>query len=320
MSAFKLAHLSDLHLGPLPPTRWRDLLSKRIIGYVNWQRNRLGRFRQDILETLVQDLRALEPDHIVVSGDLCNISLAAEFTSAGQWLETLGDPRDVTVVPGNHDAYVASGRRRAWAAWAPFMTGDGGEVAGLEVAFPFVRRREDVVLIGLSTSVASPPTFATGRLGRTQLMRLEALLGELPDDVCRIVVLHHPPSRELTSFRRRLTDDSGLRRLVRRYRVDLILCGHEHRLKMGTLEGPHGLVPVVVAPAASLDDSDPRQEGGYLVYTLERAPSGWVIAWSLRRFSAKANAFAEVRNGYLSDPKTGAALPIRQGNRAEPGT
>ena len=37
---FRLAHLSDVHLGPLPDVAYRDLVSKRMLGYVNWQRNR----------------------------------------------------------------------------------------------------------------------------------------------------------------------------------------------------------------------------------------------------------------------------------------
>ena len=37
---FRLAHLSDPHLGPLPPVRLRELMNKRLTGYANW---RLGR-------------------------------------------------------------------------------------------------------------------------------------------------------------------------------------------------------------------------------------------------------------------------------------
>ena len=37
---FRLAHLSDIHLGPLPEVSYRELASKRITGYINWQRNR----------------------------------------------------------------------------------------------------------------------------------------------------------------------------------------------------------------------------------------------------------------------------------------
>ena len=37
---FRLAHLSDIHLGPLPELSFRELASKRVTGWYNWQRNR----------------------------------------------------------------------------------------------------------------------------------------------------------------------------------------------------------------------------------------------------------------------------------------
>ena len=60
-----------------------------------------------MLDALVEDLQAQRPDHIAVTGDLVNISLVAEFAPARAWLESVGTPDHVTVVPGNHDAYVA---------------------------------------------------------------------------------------------------------------------------------------------------------------------------------------------------------------------
>ena len=103
---FVLAHLSDPHLAPLPRPRPLELLSKRGLGYLNWLRKRRLIHRADMLATLVADLKDQGPDHVAVSGDLVNLSLTNEFALARDWLEGLGDPRHVTVVPGNHDAYV----------------------------------------------------------------------------------------------------------------------------------------------------------------------------------------------------------------------
>ena len=41
-----------------------------------------------------------------MTGDLVNLALDGEIEMARLWLETLGAPQDVSVVPGNHDAYV----------------------------------------------------------------------------------------------------------------------------------------------------------------------------------------------------------------------
>ena len=64
-----------------------------------------------MLARIVGDLKAQAPDHIAVTGDLVNISLAAEYAPARAWLDALGPPQDVTLVPGNHDAYVRGAAR-----------------------------------------------------------------------------------------------------------------------------------------------------------------------------------------------------------------
>ena len=111
---FVLAHLSDPHLAPLPWPHPRELLSKRGLGYLNWLRKRRSIHRADMLAALVADLKAHAPDHIAVTGDLVNLSLTNEFAPALAWLDGLGDPRDVTLVPGNHDPMCARrGLRRA---------------------------------------------------------------------------------------------------------------------------------------------------------------------------------------------------------------
>lgn len=103
---FRLAHISDPHLGPLPAVRWRDLASKRAFGYMNWQRGRSAALGPESLQRLVVDLHAAEPGHIAVTGDLINIGLSAEIDAAHLWLADLGDPKEVSVIPGNHDAYL----------------------------------------------------------------------------------------------------------------------------------------------------------------------------------------------------------------------
>ena len=65
-----------------------------------------------MLDALVADMQAQRPDHIAVTGDLVNLALEAEFTPAQAWLESVGTPQRVTVVPGNHDAYVRATRHR----------------------------------------------------------------------------------------------------------------------------------------------------------------------------------------------------------------
>ena len=99
MAAFTLAHLSDPHLPPLPAARFRDLASKRALGYLNWTRNRHKYHRREVLDALVADIRAQRPDHIAVTGDLVNLSLEAEFAPSRAWLESVGAAEHVSVFP-----------------------------------------------------------------------------------------------------------------------------------------------------------------------------------------------------------------------------
>ena len=147
---FTLAHLSDWHLASRPAPS--ELFGKRGLGYINWHRARKKIHRPDVLDATIRDLKAAAPDHIAVTGDLVNLSLPDEYNRARGWLQTLGSPRDVTLVPGNHDIYVRGVQQAPAKYWADYMRGDDG----LD-RFPFVRRRGAVALIGLSTALPTAP-------------------------------------------------------------------------------------------------------------------------------------------------------------------
>jgi 3',5'-cyclic AMP phosphodiesterase CpdA len=266
---FVLAHLSDLHLA-LPP-RISNLAGKRGLGFVNWQRKRKFIHRRDVLDAITQDVKAQAPDHIAVTGDLVNLSLPAEYAQAKQWLQSLGDPSDVTIVPGNHDAYVRSAARSPAAFWGNYMRGDDG----LE-HFPFIRRRGNIALIALSTGVPTGPFMATGRLGQRQLASFADAL-EQTQGTFRVVLIHHPPTSPLRRFLRRLTDAASFRGVLAEKGAELVLHGHDHRRLVIWLQGPAGQkIPVIGVPSASAHarhgDEDPA---GYHLFHIDRAGDAW---------------------------------------------
>src|SRR5262252_2991396 len=198
---FVLAHLSDLHLGPIPTPRALELANKRGLGFINWYRRRHAIHRPEVLALVERDLAAANVDHI---------ALTAEFAAAHQWLARLGPPERVTVVPGNHDAYVRSAAAHPLRYWGDYMRGDADgplTAPGSAAHFPFVRRRGPVALVGLSTAVPTGPLMATGRLGADQLMRLADTLETLGrEGVFRVVLIHHPPVSRLKQHFKRLID------------------------------------------------------------------------------------------------------------------
>ena len=120
-----LAHLSDVHLAPLPALALRHWNVKRGLGYLNWKRSRIDVHQRTVLDKITTDLRTQAPDHIAVTGDIANLGLPAEYAAGRAWLEELGSPSNVSVVPGNHDIY--SGQMfgaSCLTAWAPYMKGE----------------------------------------------------------------------------------------------------------------------------------------------------------------------------------------------------
>jgi 3',5'-cyclic AMP phosphodiesterase CpdA len=265
---FRLAHLSDVHLAPLPAPRLRDLASKRLIGYANWRFNRAREMTSQSLERLLADMRTHDPDHIVVTGDLANIALYDEFEAARRWLELLGPPADVTVIPGNHDAYVPGAHRHYRRLWAPWMSGDSAD-PNADADFPFLRCRNNTALIGISSAVASAPFMATGRIGPEQAEELGMLLEKTgAEGLARIVLIHHPPKlMDWRGFTRRLTDAGRLRSVIAKAGAELILHGHDHRATTITIAGRDGLVPVAGAAAGS-GPFGGQKPGGYAIHEI----------------------------------------------------
>jgi 3',5'-cyclic AMP phosphodiesterase CpdA len=275
MAAFKLAHLSDPHLPPAP-VRLRDLAGKRALGYLNWTRNRHKFHTSGVLDALVADMQAQRPDNIAITGDLVNLALEAEFAPARAWLESVGTSDRVTVVPGNHDAYVRATRHRFTEAWGSYLGSD--DAPG---AFPFLRRRGPLALIGVSSAVPTPPLMATGWLGAAQLEALERILTLLSTEhVFRVLLIHHPLRSE--SWAKRLTDSSDLLALLKQYGVELILHGHDHVHSTMWFDGPQGQIPAIGVPSASALAHGRYPAAAYNLFSIWREGDAWRCEQTVR--------------------------------------
>lgn len=278
---FRLAHLSDPHVGPLGRVRLHQLIGKRATGYANWRRGRSRSHDMTVLETLVSDLKQQGAAHVACTGDLCNIGLPSEWETARTFLEALGSPETVSFVPGNHDAYVRGSLEGLLAA----CSGYTGDDSGSSGRFPYLRRRGPVALIGLSSAIPTKPFVATGRLGPPQLAAAESLLRALatePGKPFRVVMIHHPPQPGGASSGRELKDAAAFTAMIARAGAELILHGHNHTTTSALVPGPDGrFVPVIGAPSAS---ARPDGHGGlaarrasYLLYEITRNGAGYAV-------------------------------------------
>lgn len=242
-----LAHFSDVHLDPFPGFTPRYWNAKRALGFLNWHRARKNVHRRETADRLIADAVSLRADHIVITGDLITLGLPQEYERALTWLQTVGPPHRVTVVPGNHDIYSKLHGDAGIARWAAYMGGDAETHA-----FPFVRRIGPVALIGLNSAVETPPFVASGRLGPEQIDIASDLLQRLGDEgVARVVLIHHPPLPGLAPSRRALRDAAHLARMLARSGAELVLYGHNHRPVETWLPADTGAIPVIGAASSS---------------------------------------------------------------------
>jgi 3',5'-cyclic AMP phosphodiesterase CpdA len=230
-----LAHFSDPHLAFEPKLRGLEHVSKRQMSVWSWQRKRRASQRPDILGALLADLRAAAPDHLAITGDLINFSLPEEFRRARLWLESLGDPDSVSVVPGNHDALVPVPPAQGLGLWTPWMRGDGQTDTG----WPWLRVRNGFALIGLSSALPTAPGSARGRVGQEQRRRLVELLRQARErDWVRVVLIHHPLAEDAVSRRKALADRAELRALLEAEGAELLLHGHGRDAHLEQLRAP----------------------------------------------------------------------------------
>jgi 3',5'-cyclic AMP phosphodiesterase CpdA len=176
-----------------------------------------------LLTPLRDAIAAINPDVLVVSGDLVEHASKAEFRQARDFLETLPKPR--IIVPGNHDLAFYNLAQRALvglATYKKFITADTAPEY----------RDDEIAIIGANTSRIWP--IRGGSLSSLQLARLEAQFSALPENLMRILVTHHPfdlpedqQSRLIVGHARRSI--AGLAPFV-----DVLLAGHIHLSSSGS--------------------------------------------------------------------------------------
>jgi 3',5'-cyclic AMP phosphodiesterase CpdA len=187
---------------------------------------RAARFPQDRLAAVVDQIAALRPEHLLITGDFTTTALPSEFAAMRVVLAPLlRAVRQVTVVPGNHDRYTqASVRGRLFEkTFAEFLP---------KPEFPWIKHLDDeTVVLGLDPCRAH--VSATGYLPPAQLDAARALLSGEPRR--RILVACHYPVDVPAGFEKilrskRLVNADLLVNWLREIGPHLYCCGHIHAL------------------------------------------------------------------------------------------
>ena len=263
----RLIHITDPHLSSLEGQSFLGLRGKRRSGYLSWRKNRRHEHRFEVLEQLTDAVMSLSPDQVLVTGDLVHIGLESEMAEAAAWLRRLGTPDRVFLVPGNHDNYAADSASSMARHWSAYLPESFGSSPGGFAAYPVIRRRNGVELIGVNTACVTRIFSAAGAVGASQRERLaETLEASAGEDVFRCLLIHHPPFPGMTRRRKALRDDGPLRDLLLRCSPDLLLYGHLHRNRE---DREAGVRCFCTASASSVSDASFR------VIDIERTGTGW---------------------------------------------
>lgn len=276
-ATLRIAQVSDPHLTTLRGVGAGELCNKRILGYLSWLWRRRREHRAETLALLMADVAAQRPDHMIVTGDLTHVGTPRECEQARRWLDEVSARIPVTLVPGNHDSYVAMPWAQTLGLWAPYMQGDGMETAATgQDLFPSLRRRGPVAFIGLSSAVPSAPFCATGTLGALQLELLRGILAQTAaEGLFRLVVVHHPPAPHPFDWRRSLTDSGALQRVLRQFGAELVIHGHSHCWMETAVPGPVDPIPALGTPSASALTRRPGRRAGYNILEITTTATGW---------------------------------------------
>jgi 3',5'-cyclic-AMP phosphodiesterase len=178
-----------------------------------------GSFSVETMESIIERIEAMQPDLVVVAGDLSTEGYEWEFEEAKGWLDQLNLPK--VFIPGNHDArnvgYVHFERyfgQRQWRYRQPFDDERGERL-----------QATGYTVVGVDSS---EPDINDGEVGIDRYGWIGEQYDE-PDDIRVFVVHHHLVSIPGSGRERNIVTDAGdlLAHLIH-LDVDVILSGHKH--------------------------------------------------------------------------------------------
>lgn len=288
---FILAHLSDVHLGPLPKgSTLQNFALKRVIGGLSWSLHRHKLHLPEVANAIRSDILNANPAHVAFTGDLINIAASGEFTQGTAWLEEFGTGDFISFTPGNHDAYVPVPWQKGLGHFSAHMTSD----MRLDAQFPFIRLRRNVALMGVNGAAKQSLMRAGGKIGRDQRSRLSAALRDLQArGFYRVVMIHHPPGVGLAHPLRALSDAAEIQDILMKDGAELVLHGHNHMRSLTFLEGESGQIPIIGVPSASMANTSRHDIAAWNRYDISRSKGQWHTQVSIRMWNPETKSIMD---------------------------
>jgi len=220
-----IAQLTDLHL-------LEDSYADRAFGprarlsYLSLGRRLDPQERRKRAATALEEVRARSVDHLLITGDLTEDGHLEQFEVLAELLSDSRIPAErITLVPGNHDAYIDGG------AFAMAMQGPLKPYAATSLTATALRF-DDVTIVPVSTAFHQSPLRSAGAIAQNELEALASVAND-PSLVGQPLVFaqHHPPTRLLIPLMHwidGLVEHAALSDLFDRCPHLHVLHGHTH--------------------------------------------------------------------------------------------
>lgn len=185
----KILHLSDLHFGTEIP---------------------------HIFEALIPDCQRLNPDIIIISGDLTQRAKHDQYDAAKQFIDNF-EGKVILCVPGNHDISFYNLFERFLYPFAKYQKWIAPDVY-------HHYSDDELSILGINSVTAFKPLG--GYVTERQLELVGDYFKTQASNVVRIIVMHH---NLISSERHRIINDAD--KILARFAdagVNLVLSGHTH--------------------------------------------------------------------------------------------
>ena len=180
----KIVQLSDIHVG--------------------------SQFREDVFQTVIQEVNSLKPDSVIITGDLTNEGLKEQYEKCKNLISQINVDK-IIAISGNHD-YRNTGYLH-FKKYFPFQT--------------INELSDDVILLTIGTA---RPDRDEGEVGYRQTRWLERTMKKYQDKTTILAMHHHLIGIPDTGSDRLTIIDAGdVLRATLSSNVNLVLCGHKHR-------------------------------------------------------------------------------------------
>jgi 3',5'-cyclic-AMP phosphodiesterase len=176
-------------------------------------------FDRKMMTSTIERINSMNPDLVVIAGDLTAAGYEWEFQEAKRWIDQIEHPK--IVVPGNHDSRNVG--------YVHFENLFGKRFKHIRQAF-HPERAERLRATGFTVVAvdSSEPDLNEGRVGREHYPWIKDQFDH-DDDIKIFVIHHHLVSIPGTGRERNIITDAGdvLAELTQ-LDIDVVISGHKH--------------------------------------------------------------------------------------------